>query len=1051
MARLLPAGIIAGWVSLCPLQGADYRVDFNTDIRPLLSDRCFACHGPDEGSRKARLRLDTAEGIARASEGESDAAVIVPGNARQSELYRRIAAADPEDRMPPPGSNLKLTDEERALLRRWIDQGATHQRHWAFQPIRNPPIPKASLSEGSQHPIDAFVRHRLKDDGVSPSPEASRERLIRRLTLDLTGLPPTLEQIDAFLQDEASDAYERLVDGLLASPAYGERRANEWLDLARYADTYGYQNDLERDVSPWRDWVIRAFNENLPYDEFLLWQLAGDLVENPSRDQILATAFNRLHRQTNEGGSIDEEFRTEYVADRVTTASTVFLGLTLECARCHDHKFDPITQRDFYSMFAFFNNIDEAGLYSHFTRATPSPTLLLYPGGAEARHRELKAEIQRVTLRQSEAAVAARERFEAWLGAGGGSVRAPEPVAAYALDEVNDGATPDTKGSHPPAKLIDGPADVAGRHGRALQFSGDNSVLCRGAGRFDRTTPFSFSLWLRPGENQERCIIFHRSRAWTDSGSRGYELLLDAMRPAFGLNHFWPGNAVQVRARDPLPVGVWSHLTITYDGSSRARGLRLYRNGQALEVEVIRDHLFKDILHRAEWGDADVDGVELTLAGRFRDSGFKQGRIDEFQVFDRCLTPAEVGLCAQPEMPRPTDGELFGWYLERVDGPYRRLQATLERLRREENALVNAIPEIMVMREMTQPRTTRVLKRGAYDAPGEAVDPDVPAALLPFDPTWPRNRLGLARWMTDSRHPLTARVAANRVWQTCFGRGLVGTPEDFGSQGDRPTHPELLDWLADRLRESGWDLKALFKLVVTSATYRQTSETTPDWLVRDPENRRLARGPSHRLSAEVIRDNALAISGLLSRRLGGPSVKPYQPAGLWEESGTGKTYAQDHDEGLYRRSLYTFWRRTAPPPSMLTFDATSREVCTARRESTTTPLQALVLMNDPQFTEAARVLAERLHREAPTDPDLRAERAFRLTTGRHPSASENAVLRRLFREQVAIFSEAPGAASAFLANTGEQPVDASLPSDPLAATTILVCTLMNLDEFVTQR
>jgi len=545
-------------------------------------------------------------------------------------------------------------------------------------------------------------------------------------------------------------------------------------------------------------------------------------------------------------------------------------------------------------------------------------------------------------------------------------------------------------------------------------------------------------------------VIFHRSRAWTDSGSRGYELVLESMRPAFALVHFWPGNALQVRARDPLPLGVWSRLTITYDGSSRAGGLRLYRNDTPLAVEIVRDQLFKDILHRQEWGDGDVGAVELTLAGRFRDSGFKHGQIDEFQVFDLCLTPIEVRTLHGGSIDGASLDEWVAQQLERADPDYRSLRDELAQVRRAENDLVNDIPEIMVMREMPDRRPTFLLRRGAYDAPGDPVEPGVPAAVLPLDPKLPRNRLGLARWMTGPHHPLTARVAVNRAWQSCFGRGLVATPDDFGSQGALPTHPELLDWMALNFMNSGWDLKALYQLIVTSATYRQSSHAHPRLLERDPDNLLLARGPKHRLEAEQIRDNALAISGLLSRQLGGPSVRPYQPAGLWEESGTGKVYVQDHGDKLYRRSLYTFWRRTAPPPSLLTFDATPREVCAARRDATSTPLQALVLLNDPQYLEAARVLAQRLLRESPADPNLRIERAFRLATGRLPEPREQEILQRLYLEQLALFREHPERTGAYL-STGEFALDPNLPPDQLAATTVLASTLMNLHEFVVKR
>lgn len=1051
---LSPAWLLAAWLAGACLpsraEPPSAQVDFNFQIRPLLSDRCFQCHGPDERTRKAKLRLDLADQSTAVRDAKTGRRAIAPGRPDESELYRRVTATNPSLLMPPRSSNLALTAEEKELLRHWIEQGAEYQPHWAFLPVGEVAVPAVAGAPTPSHPIDAFVRARLAAEGLKPSPEASREQLIRRLSFDLTGLPPTLGQIDEFLADTSSEAYEKVVDRLLASPAYGERQAGEWLDLARYADTYGYQNDVERDLSPWRDWVIQAFNDNLPYDQFLLWQLAGDLLPAPTREQVLATAFNRLHRQTNEGGSIAEEFRTEYVADRVNTTGTAMLGLTVECARCHDHKYDPIAQQDYYRLFAFFNNLDESGLYSHFTTATPTPTMLLYPEGKEAAHESLK---QQIAAREEDLEALARSlsaRFESWVADGRHRGDPPVPVAGYSFELVSSNSTPNGSGSKAPARLVEGPAQVAGRVGQALQFSGDNAVVCTGAGDFNRVSPFSFSVWLRPAERRERAVVFHRSRAWSDSGSRGYELVLDQGRPAFGLIHFWPGNAIQVRARDALPTNEWSHLTLTYDGSSRAAGVGLYLNGSPLAVEVVRDHLYKDILHRNQWGDAEVGGIELTLAERFRDSGFRNGAIDEFQVFDRCLTPLEASMVAGRAPADPDRTALRDYYLQRLDPDYQAALAELRRLRARENDLVNDVREIMVMREMPWRRPTHLLRRGAYDAPGEVVEPGVPERIFPFPEGLPPNRLGLARWVIDRRNPLTARVEANRVWKSHFGRGLVATTENFGSQGQLPTHPELLDWLAKTLMDTGWDLKALHKLVVTSAAYRQSSRAAPGLAERDPDNRLLARGPRHRLDAEQIRDQALAVSGLLLRQVGGPSVKPYQPEGLWEEAGTGKHYVQDHGAKLYRRSLYTFWRRTSPPPNMLAFDATSREVCTARREITSTPLQALVLLNDPQFVEAARILAERLLRNPDADGDARQLEAFRLATGRRPEPRELAMVRRLYEEQRERFEGNESLAGTYL-KTGEHPVDASLPVVPLAATAAMVSALMNLDEFVVLR
>ena len=1041
--------------------GEPGRVDYDSQIRPLLSDRCFTCHGPDEKARKKKLRLDTRDGIFK--ELADGFAVVRPGNTNRSELLRRILTTDADDVMPPAESKLKLSVAEKVLLQRWVAEGANFKLHWSLIPVEKIMPPQSRVAQRVRNPIDAFILARLDAENLSPAPEAPRETLLRRVALDLTGLPPTLAELDAFLADQSPKAYEVAVEHYLNSPAYGERMALDWLDLARYADTYGYQADVERDLSPWRDWVIRAFNENLPYNDFLVWQLAGDLLPNATRDQRLATAFNRLHRQTNEGGSIEEEFRAEYVADRLNTVGTAMLGLTLGCARCHDHKYDPVKQRDYYSLYAFFNNIDESGLYSHFTRATPTPTLLLWPEGKEAQHNELKAKITAAELRLEQISRDAQGEFQSWMKTG--PVNLPVPVARFTFDAVTNNTTPDSLSTNV-ARLEDGPVLVAAdeiglptttNKNFALQFSGDNEVVCKEVGHFTRVDPFSFSLRLKPTEPQDRAVVLHHSRAWTDSGSRGYELVLDHGHPFFGLIHFWPGNAIAVRAKDALPTNAWSQVIVTYDGSSRAAGIRLFLNGMPLATEVVRDNLYKDITHRAAWGDGEVGNIQLTLAGRFRDNGFKNGMIDDLQVYDVCLTAAEALVLGSteaslgaPGMSRPSPPQLFDYFLARHCEPYRAGMAELKQLRVEANTLVNDIPEIMTMEEMPHVRPTFVLKRGAYDAPGEPVERATPASILPFPANAPRNRLGLAEWMVDRKNPLPARVAVNRIWKMHFGRGIVATLDDFGSQGKLPTHPELLDWLAGWFMDHGWDVKGLHRLIVSSATYRQTSQASPDLAARDPENLLLARGPKQRLLAEQIRDGALVASGLLNPTLGGPSVKPYQPAGLWEASGTGKSYTQDHGDKLYRRSLYTFWRRTAPPPSMLTFDAVSREVCTAKRETTTTPLQALVLMNDPQFMEAARVLGERLLKEFPGDVDARTREAFRSLTGRLPDEKEIAVLRQLFDEQRSFYAQESVAADKLLA-TGESKWDEALPRADFAATTMLVSAIMNFDEFVMER
>jgi hypothetical protein len=1036
-----------------PTGPASERVSFNHQIRPLLSDRCFRCHGPDAGARKAKLRLDIPEGAHRAL--DDGWFVVKPGDPSKSVLVERIMHDDPDEMMPPPESHLALSADERQLLVRWIEQGAEYEPHWAFAPV---PAAAALVPDtAAGHPIDTLVQARLAREGLAAQPEAERDVLLRRLAFNLTGLPPTTAELDAFLADTRPGAYERAVDRYLASPAYGERMAMDWLDLARYADTYGYQADVERDMSPWRDWVIRAFAQNLPYDQFLTWQLAGDRLPGATDEQRLATAFNRLHRQTNEGGSIEEEFRQEYVSDRVHTFGTAMLGLTLECARCHDHKFDPITQRDYYALGAFFNSIDESGLYSHFTNATPTPALPLWPAGLREQHGAVQARIARLESRLADAARQARAGFAAWRRPA--RVAVPAPVAHLDFAAAPEPARPGDKDRSPrladrvaltPARLHDDPqpvteeARLAGASG-VFQFSGDNAVVHRGAPLFRRTDPFSIAVRLRPTERQDRAVVLHQSRSWTDAGSRGYEVVLDQGRPTFALTHFWPGNAVAVRATTPLPLDRWSTLVLTYDGSSRAAGLRLYLDGSPLATETLRDGLSRDIDYRKTWADNSAQ-PPLTIGARFRDSGFRNGLLDDLQLFDVALTAAEV----RGSLDDGPDDAAFAHYVARVLPGQRLAQGELQRLRRQENALIARVPEIMVMEELPSPRPAHLLARGAYDAPQALVPRDTPQGLLPFPAGAPRDRLGLARWLTDRRHPLTARVVVNRIWRMHFGRGLVATPEDFGSQGRLPTHPELLDWLAAAFMESGWDVKALHRLILTSATFRQTSQAPAALAARDPDNALLARGPAQRLIAEQIRDSALAASGLLTRRIGGRSVKPYQPAGLWEQAGTGKTYTPDTGDNLYRRSLYTFWRRTLPPPSMLTFDAVSREVCTARREVTTTPLQALVLLNDPQFVEAARVLAERLLIRHPGDAAARHRAAFRQLTGRPPDDREAALLAQLFAEQRAIFARTPADAEAFI-STGASPGNRALPRRDVAATTAVVSAIMNLDEFVVLR
>ncbi len=1035
-------------ILLAATSGAEDKISFDRDIRPILSDKCYFCHGPDAKERKADLRLDV--------ESSAKENSITAGRPDQSELIKRIFSDDSDTIMPPPSSKLSLSDSEKRKLRFWIEQGAEYSQHWAFVAPKAMGLPQVKHAAWCRNEVDYWVLSQLERQGMHPSAEADRETLIRRVTLDLTGLPPTVLEIDAYVADKEPGAYERLVDRLLQSDRYGERMAVEWLDVARYADTYGYQNDRYRAMWPWRDWVVQAFNKNLSYDQFITWQIAGDLLPNATRKQILATAFNRNHRQTNEGGSVEEEFRAEYVADRVNTFGAAFLGLTLECCRCHDHKYDPLSQRDYYQFASFFNSIDESGLYSHFTDATPTPTLQLSTDQQATELEALRQEVSEQESKLVELAASKLPTIQEWrsklpqsaegslVQLASGSIKSnligDYPFEALDGNKVANRAKAELKGS-----TSENPKIEAGKVGNGLLLSGEDNVSFKTGGDFTRNQAFSISLWLNAPRHFDRAVIFHRSQAWTDSGSRGYELLLEGGRLSVGLIHFYPGNAIRVVAKEKLPINEWKQVAITYDGSSRASGVTLYVDGERVACEVIRDCLTKNI------HDAGVK--ELTIGQRFRDVGFKDGRVDEFKVFDRDLTGLEVQQLFASDVQRPVDMEAISekavaaFYLQTQDEEYKQELSKLRQLRDRFSELNDPIQEIMVMKE-TAPRPTYILVRGAYDAPLEVVERDTPKSMLRMEADWPKNRLGLARWLVDPNHPLTARVAVNRFWQSTFGTGLVATAEDFGLQGAAPSNAELLDGLASQFVKSGWNVKQLIKLIVTSATYRQQSNPTPELLRDDPENRLFARGPSHRLSAEMIRDLALASSGLLVDTMGGAPVKPYQPEGLWEEK-SGEKYSRDHGAGSHRRSLYTFWKRTSPPPSMMSFDATSREVCTVRRQSTLTPLQMLVLLNDPQYVEAARALAERAMKQ-PGERAQQLQFVFRSLTGRTPNEKEKAVLNSLFDEQLAEFKQQPEQ-SAKLLKIGDHSASSELDANELAAMTVVAEGLMSYDETVVKR
>ena len=1220
------------------------KIDFNRQIRPILSDKCYKCHGPDAKNQKSDFRLDTFE---HAIQEHNGFVGLTPGSLEDSEIHWRIHTDDEIELMPPPESKHPLTEEEKKLLDQWIMEGGEYEKHWSFQPL-----PSSVKAPDSKHPnprneIDHFIAEGLKDTPLLPSKEVDKARWLRRASFDLTGLPPTMEELDAFVSDTSSDAYEKVTDRLLSTNAYAERMATEWMDVARYSDSYGYQVDRPRNVWAWRDWVIRSFAQNQPYDQFVTEQLAGDLLPNATRDQILATCFNRLHSQKVEGGSVPEEFRVEYVADRVHTFGTAFLGLTMECTRCHDHKYDPLTQKDYFSLSAFFNNIDEAGLYSYFTQSVPTPTLELGEIPSDQKIRDAKTHLaetrdsnltkesfdqwkQSVSLeklgqsryfKSSTVPIKSLDNWSVlelkpslWLDANDANASGPvwhdlsgnhnhakrtgytqlvvdqksglramlyesnqssfhewselsnaktifwalkktkgnngsilthhslhhfhsdgdrfwhpvhahdhvsagtlqingkrnrslsyypdslaiislqttgpvtasrlgkdrnhhnlgaivgellifeehlankdlqlvenyllqkwkvsrqentfgSPIAYLSFDEKNGNQYPNLADLNQSASTNANNLEVEGRFGKGIKFSGDDALSFPNEfGDFHRHQPFSFACWIKPEQLLERGVVLRRSQAWTDAASRGYELIIEKGLPSFALVHFWPGNALRVQSTQVLPVGEWSHFAVTYDGSSGADGVRLYENGLPASTTVIRDQLTREI--------TGGGSPFLAFGERMRDTGFKNGLLDEFYLYDRILGESEIAVLAGLKECLTQEDEYLV-FLQTAHPPAMKAEIALLNARKAYGQTRQKIPEIMVMREMPGKRETHILDRGLYSEPTEVVDRQPPEVLPVMKKEFPLNRLGLARWLTEEDHPLFARVTINRYWQMIFGRGLVSTSEDFGSQGKPPSHPELLDWLARDFIDSGWNLHHLLKKMVLSATYRQSSTISTLAREKDPENLLLARGPSYRWPAEMIRDSALAYSGLLNPRVGGPSVRPYDLSVSFKPSRT------DQAPDIYRRSLYTHWQRTAPSPMMMAFDSSKKDVCMVRRERTDSAAQSLVLLNGPQFVEASRATARNLIQKHGTQADVPLCRdAFRQLTSRHPEPEEERVILKLLQGQKQFYSD-DNQTRDFL-SVGQLKVDTKDPTY-LAAVTSLVSTLMNFDESISKR
>jgi len=1042
---------VPGLTMLAQPPTARRPIDFQREIRPILSDNCFFCHGPDKATRLADLRLDTKAG---AFERRASGAVIAPGNAAASLLYQRIATADKARLMPPAHSKKVLTEAQRELIRRWIEQGAPWKEHWAFSPPVRPAPPAVRNRQWVRNAVDRFILARLEAAGLEPAPEADRRTLARRASLDVTGLPPDPEMVETFVNDRSARAYESYVDRLLESKHWGEHRGRYWLDAARYADTHGIHVDNYREMWPYRDWVIQAFNRNLPFDRFVIEQLAGDLIPNRTLDQLIATGFHRSNPTTNEDGAIPEEFEAIYAKDRVDTTGAVFLGLTMGCASCHDHKFDPISQRDFYSMAAFFRNTTQGPLDGNVFDTPPSVTV---PRPEDAgRWAWIQSEEARLRARLAAAGRSAESAFAEWLDSEErAKITSPVEPADEVLAFWFDGESPRAMVKGAPAAIrlpegvTTGPGHIAGR--RALRFRGNGHIDLPNLDALRADEPFSFAAWFYLPEGEDNFVV--ASQMDPASKGRGWSFELIRRTPNIRLvGQGGRGIVTRGNTIDRLKPGAWYHLGFSYDGKRTTHGVRLYMNGKPAGSE------------------GGGEGVELRgdirsfapfQLGAQGSRGFDGGGIAEFRVYNRVLSPGEMAVLAQwpsLELARRTrSGELSSadregfrqYFLHRESTEYIDLSGQLRVLEAERLAIARRSPVTHVQEEKEGPAMANILFRGMYDQPRDRVEASTPAVLPPMPASLPRNRMGLARWLTDAGNPLLARVTVNRFWQEVFGTGLVKTADDFGSQGEAPSHPELLDWLAVEFREGGWDVKKFYRLLLTSATYRQAAAATPEKIEKDPENRLLSRGPRFRMDAEMIRDYALAASGLLSPAIGGPSVKTYQPDGVWEAvamlGSNTRFYQRDTGEKLYRRSLYWFWKRSAPPASLEILNAPTRENCTVRRERTNTPLQALVTMNDVQFVEAARRLAERALAAAPGDPARQISYVSARVTGRELNERERAVTQKAYQDYLRHYDSHPADARRLI-EQGESKPDPALPAANLAAMTMVANQLLNLDE-----
>jgi hypothetical protein len=1037
------------------------EIDYNIHVKPILSDKCFACHGPDAAKQKAGLRIDVAEAAYGELPENLGKYAIDPGDLNDSEIFHRIISEDPDYIMPSPDSHLTLSSYEKAVLIRWIKEGAVYKTHWAFVKPEKSDIPDVKNEDWVKSPIDNFILKKLEDKKLKPSKEADIRTLLRRVTFDLTGLPPTIAEQNAFLNDKSKNAYAKVVDRLLASTAYGERMTVDWLDLARFADSHGYTVDRIRDMSPYRDWVIKAFNKNMPYDEFVTWQLAGDLMPNPSKEMLIATGFNRNHQQNMEGGIIEEEFQTEYVVDRTNTLGDAFLGLSLGCAKCHDHKFDPISQKEYYQFYSFFNNVREAGQIS-WDDTMPSPTLML-PNEEEEKlinfiTKKLTSKEKQLEQLQKSSA----KDFNGWLNSNQkqslGSQTYPTAglIGKYDFDKngLSNAVNPKQKcystleyGAKEKEKFTEG------KTGKGILLNGDAWLDFNEVGVFSKSDPFTISIAVKiPAEFKEG-VIFHKSLAERLYNFKGFHVYgkADGTLEAT-MAHAAPSNAITKVSKQKVIKGQWITLALSYDGSSKASGINLFMDGKQLEMITEIDELKKDILLKEKVQPG------LQIGGWYRGFGLKNGIVDNVYVYNRELTPFEIGILAGKSqwknivnkdiksLSAADKNTLSSYFFSAVHKPSIALKDSLQAERTTLARKSEQIKEVMVMRESPKPKQAYILNRGNYDALGEKVFPNTPKSILPMPKNLPKNRYGLAQWLTNPDHPLTARVAVNRIWQNIFGVGLVKTSEDFGNQGEMPSHPKLLDYLAVEFIESGWDVKKMVKEMVLSAAYQQDSKATKQQLDNDKENRFLARGPAGRLSAEMMRDNALAASGLLKNKIGGPSVKPYQPDGLWRINGA--SYVPDTTDDVYRRSLYVIIKRSVPHPTIATFDGVARSFCVIRRQKTNTPLQALVTLNDPTYVEVSKVLGERMAKQANAEKAI--IEVYNKLTGKMPKPNELSLLLELQSKELKKFRGSKNKTIGWL-DAGYYTVDSSMDSALIAANAVVANVILNSDATLTKR